>query len=135
LLAGHAADLVFAGREDEAREEFASAIAGQTAAPGIVFLVGAGPGPADLLTLRALRLLGEADVIVHDHLVSAAVLDMARRDAERIRLAAGDHGALLIRLARAGKKVVWLGVGEQAALAAAGVLVEIVPGVPPEPHR
>jgi hypothetical protein len=51
---------------------------------GMVFLVGAGPGAADLLTLRAQRLVGEADVIVHDRQVSDEVLDMARRDAERI---------------------------------------------------
>ncbi len=82
LLTGDAADLVFAGRDEEAAGVFAAALQSDHAAPeGMVFLVGAGPGAADLLTLRAQRLLGEADVIVHDRLVSDEVLDMARRDA------------------------------------------------------
>ncbi len=116
----------------------------------MVFLVGAGPGDADLLTLRAHRLLGEADVIVHDRLVSEAVLDMARRDAERIcadkrsaehGMAQDDINALLIRLAREGRKVVRLkggdplvfgrGTEEAAALEAAGIQYEVVPGIIP----
>ena len=62
-------------------------------AVGKVFLVGGGPGRADLLTLRALHLLGQADVILHDQLVSEEVLDLARRDADRIDVGkrAGDH--------------------------------------------
>jgi len=115
---------------------------------GIVFLVGAGPGAADLLTLRAARLLGEADVIVHDRLVSAEVLAMARPEAERIYVgkARNNHcmpqeaiNALLIRLARAGKRVVRLKGGdplifgrggeEAEALQATGVRCEIVPGI------
>jgi uroporphyrin-III C-methyltransferase/precorrin-2 dehydrogenase/sirohydrochlorin ferrochelatase len=116
--------------------------------PGIVFLVGAGPGDADLLTLRALRLLGEADVIVHDRLVSDEVLAMGRRDAARIFVGKAranhcmkqeDINALLIRLARAGKRVVRLKGGdplifgrggeEAEAMAAAGIRCEIVPGI------
>jgi uroporphyrin-III C-methyltransferase/precorrin-2 dehydrogenase/sirohydrochlorin ferrochelatase len=114
----------------------------------MVFLVGAGPGAADLLTLRAQRLLGEADVIVHDRLVSDEVLDMARRDGERIFVGKAranhcmkqaDINALLIRLARAGRRVVRLKGGdplvfgrggeEAEALAAAGVIYEVVPGI------
>jgi uroporphyrin-III C-methyltransferase/precorrin-2 dehydrogenase/sirohydrochlorin ferrochelatase len=148
-LGGRVADLVFAGRDDAARQAFADIIAGgQTAPPGIVYLVGAGPGAPDLLTLRAQRLLGEADVIVHDRLVSDAVLAMARRDASRIYVgkARANHclqqheiNALLVRLAQEGRKVVRLKGGdplvfgrggeEAEALAAAGVSFEIVPGV------
>jgi uroporphyrin-III C-methyltransferase/precorrin-2 dehydrogenase/sirohydrochlorin ferrochelatase len=148
-LGGRAADLVFAGRDDAAHQAFADAIAGgETDPPGIVHLVGAGPGAPDLLTLRAQRLLGEADVIVHDRLVSEAVLAMARRDAERIYVgkARANHclpqegiNALLVRLGREGKRVVRLKGGdplvfgrggeEAEALAEAGVAFEIVPGV------
>ncbi|HUN39860.1 MAG TPA: uroporphyrinogen-III C-methyltransferase [Acetobacteraceae bacterium] len=115
---------------------------------GTVFLVGAGPGAADLLTLRASRLLGEADVIVHDRLVSAEVLAMGRPQAERIYVgkARSNHcmsqeaiNALLIRLARSGKRVVRLKGGdplifgrggeEAEALQGAGVDCEIVPGI------
>jgi uroporphyrin-III C-methyltransferase/precorrin-2 dehydrogenase/sirohydrochlorin ferrochelatase len=120
----------------------------RAAGRGIVFLVGAGPGAADLLTLRAARLLGEADVIVHDRLVSAEVLAMARPEAERIYVgkARANHcmpqeviNALLILLARAGKRVVRLKGGdplifgrggeEAEALQAAGMHCEIVPGI------
>jgi uroporphyrin-III C-methyltransferase/precorrin-2 dehydrogenase/sirohydrochlorin ferrochelatase len=114
----------------------------------MVFLVGAGPGAADLLTLRALRLLGEADVIVHDRLVSNEVLDLARRDARKIYvgkmranhcLKQEDINALLVRLAQQGNKVIRLKGGdplvfgrggeEAEALEAAGVAYEIVPGI------
>lgn len=149
IFTGPVADLVFAGEEDAAADAFAAAIAqAPVAEAGRVFLVGAGPGAADLLTLRAQRLLGEADVIVHDRLVSTGVLDMARRDAERIYVgkARAHHcvkqseiNALLIRLAADGRRVVRLKGGdpfifgrggeEAEALRAAGVRVEIVPGI------
>lgn len=148
LFTGRAAELVFAGREDEARAEFVRTLETQAPRDGMVFLVGAGPGAADLLTLRAQRLLGEADVIVHDRLVTASILDMARRDAERIFVGKAranhcmkqeDINALLIRLAREGKKVIRLKGGdpfvfgrggeEAEALHDAGVDFEVVPGV------
>jgi uroporphyrin-III C-methyltransferase/precorrin-2 dehydrogenase/sirohydrochlorin ferrochelatase len=148
-LTGRPGELVLAGRDDEGEAAFALALDSADAAPqGVVHLVGAGPGAADLLTLRALRLLGEADVIVHDRLVSDAVLDMARRDAERIFVgkARANHcmpqeqiNALLVRLARQGRRVVRLKGGdpfvfgrggeEAAALAEAGIHHEVVPGV------
>lgn len=150
IVGGAPADLIFSGREAAgiaaARAEILRAEG--AAAPGIVHLVGAGPGGADLLTLRAQRLLGEADVIVHDRLVTDEVLDMARRDAERIFVgkARANHclkqeeiNALLVSLARQGRRVVRLKGGdplmfgrggeEAAALRAAGVAYTIVPGV------
>lgn len=115
---------------------------------GIVWLIGAGPGAEDLLTLRAQRLLQEADVIVHDQLVPAAVIEMGRRDAERISVGkkAGHHSftqaqinTLIVRLAREGKRVARLKGGdpmvfgrageEVAALRKAGIAYHIVPGI------
>lgn len=117
-------------------------------APGVVWLIGAGPGAEDLLTLRAQRLLQEADVVVHDHLVADSVVEMGRRDAERISVGkkAGHHSftqaqinALLVRLAGQGKRVARLKGGdpmvfgrageEIAALRKAGIAYHIVPGV------
>ncbi len=119
-----------------------------TDAAGIVWLIGAGPGSEDLLTLRAQRLLQEADVIVHDHLVPDAVIEMGRRDAERISVGKkkGHHSftqaqinALIVRLAREGKRVARLKSGdpmvfgrageEIAALRKAEIAYAIVPGV------
>jgi uroporphyrin-III C-methyltransferase/precorrin-2 dehydrogenase/sirohydrochlorin ferrochelatase len=115
---------------------------------GIVHLIGAGPGAEDLLTLRAQRLLQEADVIVHDQLVPAAVIEMGRRDAQRVGVgkAKGHHSfsqaqinTLLVRLGNEGKRVARLKGGdpmvfgrageEIAALRKAGIHYTIVPGV------
>lgn len=148
ILSGPAADLALAGEEAAAERSARAEIAQGTPPAGFVHLVGAGPGAADLATLRALRLLGEADVIVHDRLGTEEVLELARRDAARINVgkAQGDHtmpqaaiNALLIRLAREGKRVVRLKGGdpfvfgrggeEVAALAAAGISHAVTPGV------
>jgi len=115
---------------------------------GRVFLVGAGPGAADLLTLRALRLIREADVLVHDHLVSPEILNLAPASARRIYVGKQGGGfcspqrdieSLLIAEARAGHDVIRLKGGdpfifgrggeEAEALAAAGIEFEVVPGV------
>ncbi len=116
--------------------------------PGTIFLVGAGPGPADLLTLRAARLIAAAQVIVHDGLVGPEILGLARRDARLISVAKqrarhtlpqDDINALLVREALAGRDVVRLKGGdpfifgrggeEAEAARAAGVRVEVVPGI------
>jgi uroporphyrin-III C-methyltransferase/precorrin-2 dehydrogenase/sirohydrochlorin ferrochelatase len=150
IFAGRVADLVFANRDSEAAALFADKLgnSGPASRSGMVYLVGAGPGAADLLTLRAQRLLGEADVIVHDRLVTDDVLDMARRDAARINVGKAranhcmkqaDISALLVRLCREGKRVVRLKGGdplvfgrggeEAEALEHAGLAFEIVPGI------
>jgi uroporphyrin-III C-methyltransferase/precorrin-2 dehydrogenase/sirohydrochlorin ferrochelatase len=115
---------------------------------GTVLLVGAGPGDPELLTLKAVRALQSADVVLFDDLVSPAIVETARREAARITV--GKRGqkpscgqdeisALLVKLAREGKKVVRLKGGdptifgraneEIAALRAAGIPFEIIPGV------
>lgn len=116
--------------------------------PGTIYLVGAGPGDPDLLTLRAARLIENAEIIVHDGLVDPAILALARNDAEMISVAKqrSKHtlpqdqiNALLIREAKAGRDVVRLKGGdpmifgrggEEAEDArAAGIPLEIVPGI------
>jgi uroporphyrin-III C-methyltransferase len=117
-------------------------------APGIVYLVGAGPGDPDLITVRGLRYLQRAEVLVHDRLVAPELLDEAPPTALRIDVGkeAGNHrcpqdqiNALLVKHARAGRTVVRLkggdpfvfgrGAEEALACAAAGVAWEVVPGV------
>lgn len=123
-------------------------LADATSAQGRVALVGAGPGDPGLLTIRALRLLNEADVILHDRLVSPEILALARRDAEFIEVAkeAGTHHttqegihALLLEHAALGKRVVRLKGGdpfifgrggeECEVLRAHQIPFEVVPGV------
>ncbi len=120
----------------------------EAAGDGHVWLVGAGPGAADLLTMRGRRVLSEADVIVFDDLVDAGVLEVGRRDARRIhvgkRKGRHSHGqdeinAILVAEAKAGNSVVRLKSGdpmiygrageEIAALREAGVAFSIVPGI------
>ena len=150
LLDGPIVNLIRNARENEA----GTSLQQQLSAPalvrraGVVILVGAGPGDPGLLTLRGLRALNEADVVLHDRLVSAEILALVRRDAELIGVGKEAGGPsvsqhaineLLVKHARAGRTVVRLKSGdpfifgrggeEAEFLRAAGIAFEIVPGV------
>ncbi len=151
LFDGPVAVDVLSGREAAARERMLALVnrPGAKRTPeGMVHIVGAGPGDPDLLTLKALRLLDQADVVVHDRLIGPDILDYARRDAERIYVgkARGSHArtqdeinALLVDLARAGKRVLRLKGGDPFVfgrggeeldhLRRHGVRAEAVPGI------
>ncbi len=134
-LGGRVADLMLAGDEQGAERAYREALDDAGApASGLVHFVDPGPGDADLLVLRALRLLGEADIIVHPPGESPAILDAARRDAQRLCVA-GDATGPLLELARAGRRIVRLSPNpdEEPALRQAGVATEFVPGVRPAP--
>ncbi len=139
--------LIADGNEQAADAEF-ERLASGGAAEGFVSLVGAGPGDPDLLTLKAFRALQRADVVYHDNLVSPAVLELCRRDAQRVyvgkrRAFAGarqaDINALLLGDARRGRRVVRLKGGdpfifgrggeEIETLRRHGVGFEVIPGI------
>lgn len=149
VLSGPIAEQVLQGREPEAQAAMLEAINRREVLPaGIVHLVGAGPGDPELLTLRALRLIEEAEVVVHDDLVSAEILAHARVDAERVPVGKrqgrpstpqAEIEDLLVRHAMEGRRVVRLKGGdpfvfgrggeEIEALRAAGIAFTVVPGI------
>ena len=132
-------DAAVAGDEKSYAHELTAALMEESAPPlGRVSIVGAGPGDPELLTLKAQRKLLEADVIVYDRRVPPAILELARRDAERVAVARlqFDTCSLLMREAQAGRHVVFLlqgdvepGCDEQSVLESQGFAVEIVPGI------
>ena len=137
--------------EDGARDALRSLLDEAAMAPrpaGLVSFVGAGPGDPELLTLKARNRLHDADIVVHDRLVSEQVLELARREAERVSAGKMGYGpswsqarinALLVRQARAGNHVVRLKSGDPAvfgrldeeieAMEAARIPWEVIPGI------
>lgn len=148
FFSGSVADSVALNDIDSAHTAAAQLLASPERPEGYVWLVGAGPGAEDLLTLRAQRVLMQADVIVYDALVPQEIVDMGRRDAERLSVgkrkgchskSQSDINKLLVSLGEEGKRVVRLKSGdplvygraaeEMAALREAGIGYEIVPGI------
>ncbi|WP_159567074.1 siroheme synthase CysG [Budvicia diplopodorum] len=148
IFNGRFAALVAANRIHDAQAELEQQLLHHEGQTGDVTLVGAGPGDAGLLTLRGLQAIQQADVVLHDSLVTDDILALVRRDAEQISVGkrAGAHSVaqeetnqLLVKLARQGKRVVRLKGGdpfifgrggeELEVLAAAGIPFQVVPGI------
>ncbi|MGO2369556.1 MAG: siroheme synthase CysG [Serratia sp. (in: enterobacteria)] len=151
-FSGRFSTLVASGQTAEAERQLEQNLhefaLGSEGSQGEIALVGAGPGDVGLLTLRGLQVMQQADVVLYDHLVSDEILDLVRRDAERICVGkrAGAHSViqeetnrLLVELAQQGKRVVRLKGGdpfifgrggeELQVAAAAGIPFQVVPGV------
>jgi uroporphyrin-III C-methyltransferase/precorrin-2 dehydrogenase/sirohydrochlorin ferrochelatase len=150
IFQGSVAELVLAGNNEIAEQQLQQSLIKQkdTITQGEVYLIGAGPGAPDLLTFRALRLMQQADVVVYDHLVSPEIIDLARRDSEKIyvgkqrdkhTLPQESINTLLADLAKAGKRVVRLKGGdpfifgrggeEIETLMQQGISFQVVPGI------
>ena len=152
VVTGAVAEHAFAGREADAERELENALSSwasdDVARRGEAYLVGAGPGGIDLITIRGRQLLASADVVLYDRLVSAELLQYARRDAELIcvgktprrpSISQRQLNRLLVSLVKSGKRVCRLKGGdpfifgrggeELEALAEAGLKFQVVPGV------
>lgn len=137
ILQGPAAELALNGQEDAAEKIIATEIVkdDQTITQGEVYLVGGGPGDPELLTLRALRLMQQADVVLYDRLVSDGVMELVRRDAERIYVGKrrSEHAMeqeninqLLVDLAKQGKRVLRLKGGDPFIFGRGGEEIELL---------
>ncbi len=153
LLQSSFVDKATQGRAEEAEKILQEQIAkiaktGQALPTGEVYLIGAGPGDPDLMTFKGLRLLQQADVVLYDRLVAPEIVEMARREAERIYVGKKDkHHAipqkdisqLMVKLAKQGKRVARLkggdpyifgrGAEEAEILAKNNIVFEVVPGI------
>ncbi len=153
MISGPVAEHLFSSQLEQAETLMDSlldeaAVTGDQPPVGEVYLVGAGPGDPDLLTFRALRLMQQADVVLYDRLIGEGILNLVRRDAERIyvgklpnehELPQEDISDMLIRLAQEGKRVLRLKGGdpfifgrggeEIEALSENGIAFQVIPGV------
>lgn len=153
MISGPVAEHVFSSQEEQAKMLMdklldEAALEGDTPPGGEVYLVGTGPGDPDLLTFRALRLMQQADVVLYDRLIGDGILNLVRRDAERIYVGkqTDDHtvpqeeiGNMLIRLAKEGKRVLRLKGGdpfmfgrggeEIEALSENDIAFQVIPGI------
>ena len=145
VLEGPIAEAALAGNEAAAEAHLAAEIErrgeDRASARGEVYLVGAGPGDPDLLTFRAFRLMQKADVVLYDRLADARIMTLVRREAERIyvgkrpdnhELPQEEISALLVRLAKEGKRVLRLKGGDPFLFGRGGEEIETLAehGVP-----
>ena len=148
IFSGPVAELVFNGRLADAREKLEQTLEEPARDVGEVYLIGAGPGDSELLSLKALRLIQQADVVVYDRLVSKPILDLVRRDAKKVyagkqranhALQQQEINSLLVELAQTGQRVARLKGGdpfifgrggeEIAELVDAHIPFQVVPAV------